>query len=105
VVSLFTNIPVDEASHVIQGRFLTDHTLAERSTLHVKAIMELLEICLRTTYFQVNDKFFQQKDGKAMGSALSLVVSNIFMQHFEELALETVDQNHRCGSGMWMVRS
>jgi hypothetical protein len=28
-----------------------------------EAIMELLEACLRTTYFQV-DKFFQQKDGK-----------------------------------------
>jgi hypothetical protein len=25
-----------------------------------QAIMELLEVCLRTTYFQVDDKFFQQ---------------------------------------------
>jgi hypothetical protein len=30
--------------------------------------MELLEICLRTTYFEVGDKFFQHKDGIAMGS-------------------------------------
>jgi hypothetical protein len=25
----------------------------------VDTIMELLEVCLRTTYFQVGDKFFQ----------------------------------------------
>jgi hypothetical protein len=31
--------------------------------------MELLEVFLRTTYFQVDDKFFQQKDGMAMGSS------------------------------------
>jgi hypothetical protein len=51
--------------------------------------MELLEVCLKTTYFQVDDKLFQQKDGMATGNALSLVVSNIYMEHFEELALKT----------------
>jgi hypothetical protein len=50
--------------------------------------MELLEVCLRTTYFQVDDKFFQQKDGMAMGSSLSPIVSNIFMEHLENLALD-----------------
>jgi hypothetical protein len=53
VVSLFTNVPVDRALQVIEGRLPTDHTLAERSPLQVEAIMELLEICLRVTYFQV----------------------------------------------------
>jgi hypothetical protein len=48
--------------------------------------MELLQVCLRTTYIQV-DKFLQQKDDMAMGSSLSLILSNIFMEHFEKLAL------------------
>jgi hypothetical protein len=38
-----------------------DDTQAERSVLHVEAVMELLEVCLRTAYFKVDDKFFQQK--------------------------------------------
>jgi hypothetical protein len=50
--------------------------------------MEILEVCLKTTYFQVDDKFFQQKDGMSMGKALSPVVTNIYMEHFEELALK-----------------
>jgi hypothetical protein len=45
-----------------------------------------------TTYFQV-DKFFKQKDGMAMGegeggSSLSPIISNIYMAHFEKLALD-----------------
>jgi hypothetical protein len=45
-------------------------TLAERPVLQVEVIIELLEVCLRTTYFQVDNKFLQQKDGMAMGSSL-----------------------------------
>jgi predicted GIY-YIG superfamily endonuclease len=52
--------------------------------------MELLDVCLRTTYFQVDDRFYQQKDGMAMGSSLSPTVSNIYMKHFEKLALYSV---------------
>lgn len=29
-----------------------------------------------------------------MGNSLSLVVSNIFMEHFEEVALDTADHKH-----------
>jgi hypothetical protein len=50
--------------------------------------MEPLEICLRTTYFQVDNKFFQQKDGMAMGSSVSSIFGNIYMEHFEKLAFD-----------------
>jgi hypothetical protein len=91
VVSLFTNVPVDEVLDVIKDLLTEDQTLAQRCPLQVDGIMELLEMCLRTTYFQVEDKFFQQKDGMAMGNSLSPVVSNIYMEHFEKLALDTTE--------------
>jgi hypothetical protein len=47
----------------------------------------MFEVCLRTTYFQV-DKIFQQKDSFAMGSSLSHI-SNIYMEHLENLALDS----------------
>jgi hypothetical protein len=34
-----------------------DNTLAEWSLLHVEAIMELLEVGLRATYFQEDDMY------------------------------------------------
>ncbi|PNF31038.1 hypothetical protein B7P43_G17855, partial [Cryptotermes secundus] len=89
VVSLFTNVPVDEVLQIIENKLHDDVTVTEQSVLQVEAIMELLEVCLRTTYFQVDDKFFQQKDGMAMGNSLSPIVSNIFMEHFEKLALDS----------------
>jgi hypothetical protein len=55
----------------------------------VKAIMELLEVCLGTTHFQVDGKFIKQKEGTAMGSSVSPIVSNIFMEQFEKLALDS----------------
>jgi hypothetical protein len=87
LLSLFTNVPVHEVIQVIRNKLCNDDTLAELSVLQAKAIMELLEICSRTTYFQVDDKFFQQKDGIAMGSSLSLTISNICIEHCEKLAL------------------
>jgi hypothetical protein len=68
-----------------------DPTVLDRSPLKIDDVMELLEVCMETTYFQFEDKFYQQKDGMAMGSSLSPVVSNIFMEHFEKLAIDTTD--------------
>jgi len=58
--------------------------------------MELLQVCQKTTYFQTDDKFFQQKEGMAMGSCVSVVVSNIFMEHFKKLAPDMIEHNN-CG--------
>jgi hypothetical protein len=88
VVSLFTNAPVDEALQVIRNKPHNGDTLAKPSVLQVEAIMELLKVCLRTTYFQVGGKFFQQKDGMAMVSSLSPIISSIFMEHFEKRTLD-----------------
>jgi hypothetical protein len=97
VVSLLTDVPADEALQVIKNKLHNNKTLVERSVLQVETIMGLLEVCLRTTYFQVDDKFFLQKDGMAMRSSLSPIISNIYMEHFEKLALDT---DYCCGSSM-----
>jgi hypothetical protein len=60
-------------------------------SLHIEDVIELLDICLTTTYFQFEDKFYQQKEGMAMGNSLFPVFSNIFMEHFEEMSLDTAD--------------
>jgi hypothetical protein len=91
VVSLFTNVPVEEVLRVIKNKLCMDSTVSDRSPLQVDDVMELLEVCMKTTYFQFEDKFYQQNDGMAMGSSLSPVVSNIFMEHFEKLAIDTTD--------------
>ena len=54
--------------------------------------MDLLNLCLTSTYFQYNGKHYKQLHGTAMGSPVSVVVAEIVMQNIEESALSTCRQ-------------
>jgi hypothetical protein len=56
--------------------------------LHAKAIIVLLEVCWRTTHFQVDVDFLKQKDDMVMGSSISHTISNIYTGNFGKLALD-----------------
>ena len=57
-----------------------------------KDIMDLLNLCLPSTYFQYNRKHYKQLHWTAMGSPVSVVVAEIVMQHVEERAIATCQQ-------------
>ena len=73
VSSLFTNVPIREAVDVIHKRLQEDNTLVERTALLPGSIAELPELCLRSMYFCFG-KFYDQREGAAMGSSVSAVV-------------------------------
>ena len=60
---------------------IASFTLCTATTLRVSSVT--------TTYFQYGEKFYQQEDGAAMGSPLSPIVANIYMESFEEDAIKT----------------
>ena len=60
VTSLFTNVPIDEAVHVIRDKLRGDETLEDRTTLSPDRVEELLEACLRSTYFSYEGDFYEQ---------------------------------------------
>ena len=80
VTSLFTNIPIEETISIIRDKLKILNLPEEWA--------DLTEHCLRNTFFQYKDRFYIQKDGAAMGSPLSPLVANIFMEAFETEALE-----------------
>ena len=51
--------------------------------------MDLLNLCLTSTYFQYNGKHYRQLQGTAMASPVSVVIAEIVMQNIEEQALAT----------------
>jgi hypothetical protein len=63
-------------------------TLVKQLSICVDGTMELMGICLMTTYCQISDEFYQQTDGIAMGSKLSPLISNIYIVNVEKVALE-----------------
>jgi hypothetical protein len=93
VVSLFTNELISKVLKVIRNKLHNKDTLEEGPVLQIEAIMELLEVCLRTAYFQVDDKYFQQKYDVTMGSCLSPIVCNMYVEHFEKLAHDSAQHN------------
>ena len=86
--SFFTKVPVGEAVSVICERFREDETLGVGTSLSLEQIADLLEMCLKSAYFSFGGNFYEQKEGVAMGSPVSAVVANPYMEFFRELALE-----------------
>ena len=57
-------------------------------------IIELLGFCLHNTYFSFQNKFYEQVEGVAMGSLVSLIVANLYIEHFEREALRSASNCH-----------
>ena len=89
VTSLFTSVSIKPALDIIQQRLTEDHDLQNRTSLTIQQIISLLEFCLSSTSFMFQGQFYQQMEGAAMGSPLSPIIANIFMEHFEKQALES----------------
>ena len=86
---MFTSIPIEEAIDVTKKKLTTDSSWKEKTSLKKEDILQLLELCLTTTYFTYNQEIYKQKQGTAMGSPVSPVIANLFMEDFEDLAINT----------------
>ncbi|XP_050549769.1 uncharacterized protein LOC126910700 [Spodoptera frugiperda] len=81
VESLFTNVPVADCMEVVKLRLQENNIPLE--------YVKLLHHCLCTSYFVYQGQYYLQIDGVAMGSPVAPVVANIWMEHFEQLAIST----------------
>jgi hypothetical protein len=78
VESLFTNVPVPETLKIIEDRLSKDETLGDRTNLPVNVIMELLELCTKCNFFELEGKIYRQDEGMAMGSPLSPIFAIVY---------------------------
>jgi hypothetical protein len=67
IVSLFTKVPISEAMDLLGRHFEED-------------VLGLFRHVLTTSYFTFNGQFYGQTDGVAMGSPLSPVIANFYME-------------------------
>ena len=91
VSALFTSIPIDKAVEITTLKLQQDQSWKEHTNLSLEDIINLLSICLNTTYFTYQHKFYKQKQGAAMGSPISPIIANLYMEHFENIAITTAD--------------
>ncbi|XP_030841919.1 uncharacterized protein LOC115924186 [Strongylocentrotus purpuratus] len=93
VTSLFTSVPVDQACDIIKQRLISDPDLESRTKLTPDQIHDLLLTCLHSNSFKWRNDFYKQLQGAAMGSPLSPIIANIFMEHLEHQALKSADKS------------
>ena len=86
VKSLFTSIPLQLA---LQSTETTMLQSTNPIPLPTEDIIDLLNLCLTSTYFQYNGNHYKQLHGTVMGSSVSVFVAEIVMQNIEESALST----------------
>ena len=89
VTALFTSVPVDPALGIIKGLLEEDRTLKERTVLPVKDIILLLGFCLDNRYFSFMGQFYEQVEGANMGSPVSPIMANLYMEYFEQKSVST----------------
>ena len=89
VSALFTSVPVDESINIIRDLLINDESLEDRCNLSPEQVTDLLSVCLKTTYFIHNGTFYSQREGAAMGSPVSPIIANLFMEHFENRAISS----------------
>jgi hypothetical protein len=83
-ISLFTKVPIENTLLIIRQRLESLDSWRQHTKLSVQDIMSGLELCVKNTNFLWRGNYFSQKEGSAMGSPISPVFCEIFLQNLEE---------------------
>ena len=83
MVSLFTKVPIADSLELLSHHFEDD-------------VLALFKRVLTIHIFVLRDKFYEQTDGLAMGSPLSPVIANFFVEDFEKKVLEQATHKPLC---------
>ncbi|XP_022104630.1 uncharacterized protein LOC110986762 [Acanthaster planci] len=89
IESLFNQLPIGDACCVALRRLEEDPELPDQTSLSPTKIIFLLEFVLCSMYFLYGGTYYEQTDGAAMGSLVSAVIANLYMEAFEEEALQS----------------
>ena len=73
ITNMYTNIPVVETIDIIINKLIEQN----ENKQHITKIKNSLQLILQQNYFEFNSKIYQQKEGLAMGSLLSLSLIHI----------------------------
>ena len=100
VKTLFTSVPIQPSINIIKKHLEQGRELQQRTFMTVSCIICLLEFGMKNTYFLFQGRYYEQLEGAAMGSPISPIVANLYMEDFEVKALNTSPIPLLCGKDM-----
>ena len=103
VKALFTSVPIQPAINIIKQLLEDDKELQQRTSMTAQHIICLLEFCLTNTSFIFQGRYHEQTEGAAMGSPLSPIIANLYMEAFEKEAISTAPDPLPFGEDLLMI--
>ena len=91
VISLYTNIPVDQTIEICLSKLYKDNNIVNIITR--EQMKRLLHYCVKLNHFMFDNQYYDQIDGVAMGSSLGQILADIFMSDLENKVFDTFDGN------------
>ena len=89
IKDMYTNIPIQETLKIIHEEITLKY-----NTILADQIISILDTTLKQNYFTYNNEHYLQKDGLPMGSPLSSIISELFLQHLEKLNISKLTNKH-----------
>ena len=90
VRDLFTSIPVPAEIQVINSKISTSTNFTNVCKIPTETFIKFLEFTTFNCIFCFHKKFYKQLQCAAMGSYVSPVIANIYLEHFEYLAISVL---------------
>ena len=83
VKALCSSLRVERTTEIVKRKLADERSSRQELTmLSAEDVVELLKTCLKATHFTFTGNFYHLTDGMAMGSPVSSIVANLFMENF-----------------------
>jgi len=87
VISLFTNVPIDSVIEILEEKW---PYIEKHSIIPKEEFLNAINLVLHSTFFTFNNKFYKQTYGAPMGSPLSPIIADLFLQKLENDVLNSL---------------
>lgn len=77
---LYTNVLDTDTIEILKENLIRKATM---NTQEINELIILVQKILKQNYFTFNGQFYSQNEGLAMGSPLSGILAEVYLNHFE----------------------
>jgi hypothetical protein len=83
---MYINIPTQDVTNII-NQILNRNNIRE---IEKEEILNLLNVILDLNYIQINDQYYLQNEGLAMGASTWAILSEVYIHHLQHISIADI---------------